>query len=359
MTECLMRRSRFAVVTLLSLLACLPAFSQPTKVTIDADVGTGPARIGVSGQAGAAYNIESASSLTGTGWNFLTSAVLTNSPQQYWFDATAASVTARYYRAVKLVLGEESGADFRLIDQMGSSRSLYYHTDDTNVLATVLIFTGNGCQKVRDMIPAIKALTNRFTPQRVLFWLVDANQEDNRSNILVEAISLGISNGPPILHDRAQLVARTYNATITPEVVAINMADTSVFYRGAIDDRIGSNAVAGTQHYLSNALVNFLAGQPVSPKRTHPAGCDITYTPPPTNITYSTHIAPLLQDKCVRCHSPGNIASWAMTNYSIISGQAQTIKQEILAGRMPPWHAAHRPVRLSRQRRPAARGQAL
>ena len=332
-----MHRLRFAAVVVSALLACHAAFSQPPQVTIDGN--SGPARIGITnGQIGATYNIESASSLTATVWDLQITAQLTNSVQN-WFDASATSATQRFYRAVKLgVPPAEWGTDFQLIDQLGRSRRLYYHADDTNVLAVVIIFTGNGCQKVRDMMPVIKALTNRFTPQRVSFWLVDANQADNRSNILVEAISLGISNNPPVLHDAAQLVARTYNATTTPEAVAINMGDASVFYRGAIDDRIGSNAVATTQYYLSNALVNFLAGGLVSPSRTRPAGCDISFTSIPTP-SYSTDIAPLLLDKCVWCHSPGNIAFWAMTNYTVISNYAASIKQEVLSGRMPPWHA--------------------
>jgi len=334
-----MHRLLMAVVGFSVLLAGQPVFSQPTQVTIDRNAG--PTRIGIAGQVGATFNLESASSLTATGWDFQLTLPLTNSPQS-WFDAYAASAAQRYYRAVKLAAPpEEWGVDFRLIDQLGRSRWLFYHTDDTNVLAMVLIFTGNGCQKVRDMMPAIKALTNQFTPQKVSFWLVDANQADNRSNILVEATSLGISNGPPILHDAAQLVARTYNATTTPEAVAINMADSAVFYRGAIDDRIGSNAVATTQHYLSNALVNFLAAQPVSPTRTRPSGCDIGFAALSPSISYSTEIAPLLQNKCVRCHSPGNIAPWAMTNHAIVQAQAASIKQEILSGRMPPWHADH------------------
>jgi hypothetical protein len=58
-----------------------------------------------------------------------------------------------------------------------------------------------------------------------------------------------------------------------------------------------------------------------------------------TNISYSTQIAPLLQANCVRCHSPGNIAPWAMTNYASVYDSALLIKLEVLANRMPPWKA--------------------
>jgi hypothetical protein len=180
----------------------------------------------------------------------------------------------------------------------------------------------------------------------VLFWLIDSNPQDTRSNILVEATSLGISNGPPILQDTAQLVARAYHASTTPEAVAIETAYWTVIYRGAIDDRIASNTVASTQYYLSNALVNFLANPAdyadpprVSPSQSVPAGCAVNLKPAFTNISYSTEIAPLLEAKCIRCHSPGNIAPWAMTNYDIVASFGYEIRREVMAGRMPPWHA--------------------
>jgi len=102
----------------------------------------------------------------------------------------------------------------------------------------------------------------------------------------------------------------------------------TVFYRGAIDARLTSSSVPTTQYYLSNALVNFLASAPIAPSRTRPTGCDITLTPRQT-ISYSADIAPLLQDKCVRCHSPGNIAPWEMTNYQSVVDQAMDCRTEI------------------------------
>src|SRR6185503_21239847 len=183
----------------------------------------------------------------------------------------------------------------------------------------------------------INSLRTNFTQQGVVFWMIDANSADNRSNIVVEANALGITN-VPILHDRAQLVARAYHASTTPEVICLNPPDWSVFYRGTIDDRLGSGTVPTTQNYLSNALSSFLGGQRVTPRQTQTNGCAITLNSIPTP-SYSTDIAPLLQNKCVRCHSPGNIAPFAMTNYASVSNNAGQMRVEILAGRMPPWHA--------------------
>ena len=332
-----LRAARLIVCVGFAGLAGSRAAAQSPSLTIDRSAG--PARIGIQGEPGAAYTLENSTNLASGPWDFLLTLPLTNSLQT-WFDSASVLAPRRFYRARRLeALPVEYANDFRLIDHLGRSRSLYYHYDDPNVRAVVLVFTGNGCAKIRDMIPVIKSLTSQFASQGVLFWLVDSNPQDNRSNILAEAVSLGISNGPPILHDAAQLVGHTYHASTMPEAVGINMTDFSVFYRGAMDDRLGSNAVATTQSYLSNALVNFLAGGVVSPTATRPAGCAIPFSPRFANLLYSTDIAPLLADKCVRCHSPGNLAPWAMTNYDIVFLHAGPIRQEVMTGRMPPWKA--------------------
>ena len=321
------------------MLLALTLKGQQPALTIDRSPGS--ARVGVSGNIGQEYILQGSSNGL-AGWDFLLKLPLTNSPQN-WLDAASSLLPMRLYRALESTEPVEVANDFRLIDHLGRSHWLFYYQNDpsiqTNIQAITLIFTGNGCAKIRDFIPAIKALTNRFTSQGVLFWLIDSNQQDNRSNILAEAISLGISNGPPILHDSAQLVARAYRASTTPEAVAISTLDWTIFYRGAIDDRLGSNAVASTQSYLSNALVNFLAEQPVSPNQSAPAGCAITLKSSFTNISYSTEIAPLLEAKCVRCHSEGNIAPWAMTNWNVVVDHSYEIRREVMTARMPPWHA--------------------
>jgi len=333
-----MHSFRLFLFLLSGLLVSAVVSAQQPGLTVDRFLG--PVRVGVSGVPGQDYTLEASTNFTD--WSFLLRLPLTSDAQS-WFDSSSVLTPSRFYRAVESSDSMGLASDFRLIDHLGHSRWLFYYQNDpsiqTSVKAITLIFTGNGCGKIREMIPTIKALTNQFNPQGVLFWLIDSNQGDNRSNILVEATSLGISNGPPILHDAAQLVARAYHASNTPEAVAIDTVSWSIFYRGAIDDRLASNAVSTTQYYLSNALVNFLASQPVSPSQSVPAGCAVSLKPSFTNISYSTEIAPLLAAKCVRCHSPGNVAPWAMTNYNIVADFSFEMRREIMAGRMPPWHA--------------------
>ena len=327
-------------------LCCIAAFglaaaslvAQPTQLAIDRNSGS--TRITLHAETGFDYRLEASPVLSSSGeWDFLGTFALDGGTSA-WLDAQSTSLPQRFYRAIKLdAAPSEPAPDFRLIDHLGRSQRLFYYFGAPNVRAVVLIFTRNGCAKLREMVPAIKALTNRFSSQGVVFWLIDSNAADNRSNIVVEATSLGLSNGPPILHDAAQVVARSYGAGAAPEAIAINTATFSVFYRGAIDDRPGSNVMANTQHYLSNALSGFLAGGTVSPRQTRPSGCTITLNPPFPDLSYANDIAPLLQAKCVRCHSSGNIGTWDMTNHAIVQINAAHIREQVMSGHMPPWHA--------------------
>jgi len=307
---------------------------QETQLRIDRS--TGISRINLQGETNRDYTLV-ATEVSSTNWDFLATLTLTN-PSASWFDSASGAMPNRFYRAIKLetpVLPEYVD-DFRLIDQQGKSRSLYYFQNDPGTKAIVLIFTGNGCSNVQQFVSTINSLTN-FNPQGIVTWMIDANAADNRSNILAEATALGIKL--PILHDRAQIVAHAFHANSTPEVVCINKSTWTIFYRGAIDDRMGPSPIATTQYYLTNALSDFLASRTISPRATRPHGCAITLNPL-SEPSYSTDIAPLLLNKCVRCHSPGNFAPFSMTNYTSVQGsQAKKMRLEVLAGRMPPWQA--------------------
>src|SRR5438309_6483071 len=197
-----------------SMIVCGLCNAQPTQLGIDRNAG--PARINVQGEANRDYTLE-ASDLLSTNWDFLATLTLSNSFQT-WFDSASAVMPSRFYRALKLDSPTipDHADDFRLIDHQGKSRQLYYSQSNTTVRAFVLIFTGNGRTTVQQMVPTINALTN-FNSQGVVTWMIDANSADNPSNILVEANALGIAL--PILHDRAQIVARAYHASTTPEAV--------------------------------------------------------------------------------------------------------------------------------------------
>ena len=56
-------------------------------------------------------------------------------------------------------------------------------------------------------------------------------------------------------------------------------------------------------------------------------------------VSYTQQVAPILEQKCVHCHSPDNIGAGAMTSYQKVKGRASMIEEVLLAHRMPPWGA--------------------
>ncbi len=58
--------------------------------------------------------------------------------------------------------------------------------------------------------------------------------------------------------------------------------------------------------------------------------------PPPT---FSKHVVPILQRSCQGCHRPGDIAPMSLLSYQETRPWAESIRENVLKGAMPPWHA--------------------
>lgn len=76
-----------------------------------------------------------------------------------------------------------------------------------------------------------------------------------------------------------------------------------------------------------------VAGPPI-PVRLIPA--------PTTPVTYSEHIAPILNGHCVACHRPGQTAPFALQDYRHAAARADMILEVVLEERMPPWYGARK-----------------
>jgi len=228
--------------------------------------------------------------------------------------------------------------DFYLLDHKGRAQTLYRQSGSK---AVVMISTANGCPTMKEAAPKIKALQDKFGSQGVVFWLVDSNPEDDRASIAKEVVQLGLDL--PVLEDRAQLLATALGLGQTSEAICVSPTNWMTFYHGAIDRDLADAKTKGSGAFLEKALTKFLAGKSVSPNRTAAKGSPIrlalaTDTGTKT-ISYANEVAPLLQKSCVSCHSPGNIGPFAMSNYEKVKGRADTIREVLLAQRMPPWHA--------------------
>lgn len=58
-----------------------------------------------------------------------------------------------------------------------------------------------------------------------------------------------------------------------------------------------------------------------------------------TGVTYAQDIAPILQKKCLGCHATGGSAPIWLDTYARARNWSQTIRQQVLLRKMPPWPA--------------------
>ena len=59
---------------------------------------------------------------------------------------------------------------------------------------------------------------------------------------------------------------------------------------------------------------------------------------PAATVTYTKHVAPILQQKCQVCHQPNSIAPMSLLTYEDAKQYANKIKARVQARLMPPWY---------------------
>ena len=312
------------------------------------------------------------------------------------FVAAVLAVVAAGVRVPAGAAAPEAVKNFSLLDYDGK----HYELRRADAAVVVLFFTGAGCPIARQSAPKLNAILDEFGKQRVAVWMVNAtpqNDPDERrldmmfklgqfapKEVLGERYALtqmrdlvplsvlgdkqtirqetlqyafGVPPLPPVLRDEHQLVSRHFGVTRTCEAIAIETKNSTVIYRGAVDDQFaeGARKPAAAHQYLRDALAEFLAGKAVSTPSSKVHGCAITYDeevvgedggiakPGPAGknakISYAKQVAPLLESKCVDCHSEGKVGPFAMSSYEKVKGWSAMIEEVILDRRMPPWHA--------------------
>lgn len=310
-------------LSLLALALVSSLISRAGELRLDLEHAGSNATVQLSGDAGTEYLIESAHG-SADQWSPVTSFFLTD-PSRLWKDPSA-TVGNRFFRARSKTTDDiQYAKNFRLIDQNGVSREMFYYYTLETWKAFVLVFTEGNYSGFASKIAALKS--NPTYANKVLFWAIDTDVNTTRSNILKQATAAGISW--PVFHDPMQLVTHDYGAHFNGEALVISR-DLQVVYRGVIDD--------GSSNYVAAALSSLVADAPIATTRLEPS--QTAFTPRVSSAAdYSTEIAPLLQAKCITCHSPDNIGSYALTNYASVVSYASKMKDEIMAARMPPWHA--------------------
>ncbi|MBL9126853.1 MAG: hypothetical protein JNL97_04365 [Verrucomicrobiales bacterium] len=296
----------------------------------------GTVRLTLGGEDGAEYSVESLERLLNEGreWKSIATVAPKDGPVLL-YDPTCTVRPQNFYR-LRLLQGgvPVEMPNFRLLDGEGRAQELYYQSD---AKAVVLVFAGEGLASLSEWAPELRSW-NGLAGVRV--WVVARATGMDRARLATEAEGLGLG-GIPVLEDEGGAVTRASGVTHVPEVVVLNPNRWSVVYRGRVSDAVVSGADPGLQRLAGPALEAFLEGKKVVVRRTEAAGQALAFSS--AERTYSGDVAPLLRRSCVPCHSPGNIAPFAMTNHAVIHDYAPLMKDEVLTRRMPPWHADRRP----------------
>ena len=67
--------------------------------------------------------------------------------------------------------------------------------------------------------------------------------------------------------------------------------------------------------------------------------------------TFTEDVAPILYENCVTCHRAGEVAPMSLITYQETRPWVRSIKNKVMSGEMPPWHAAPSVGRFLNERR--------
>jgi peroxiredoxin len=232
---------------------------------------------------------------------------------------------------------------FSLPDIYGRDRALEELADKPIV---VVAFIGVECPLARLYAPRLQQLADEYAAKNVAIVGIDANQQDSLTELAAFSRQYGVKF--PLLKDRDGAVAERFGAVRNPEVFVLDR-DRKIRYRGRVDDQYGLGSSSGyaktkvKSRDLGDAIDSLLAGKNVEQTKTPVTGCIIgrpAKVAPSGDVTFTKHVAPLLQEHCVSCHRPGQVGPFALIDYEEVKGWGEMIKEVLSEGRMPPWLAS-------------------
>lgn len=248
-------------------------------------------------------------------------------------EAKKPGLTERKQLEIGAKLPEFSLKDFR--------GKAWQASDFAEKKSTVVIFFGLECPLARLYAPRLNEIDSKWSKKGVQLIGVNSNKQDSITEMKHFAESTKTEF--PLLKDVGNKLADQFGAERTPEVYVFN-SDNKLVYRGRIDDQYtyGRQRKNVQKEYMLDAVRNCLTGVKPMIESTDSVGCHIgriLTEKGKGDVTYSNQISRILQNNCVSCHRPGEIAPFSLLEYDEVSGWAEMIQEVVNEKRMPPWHA--------------------
>ena len=205
----------------------------------------------------------------------------------------------------------------------------------------VVAFLGTECPLAKHYSIRLGQIAAQYEERGVRVIAVMSNRQDSMEEI--NAFATRQKLGFPVLKDAGNRFADQVGAERTPEIFVFDQSR-RLAYHGRVDDQYGIGYVRDQprRRDLEIALDEMLSGRPVTVTQTRAVGCIIgrsKQVDTSSSVTYGSHIAEILNRRCVECHRDGEIAPFALTDYEEVAGWSDMIAEVVREGRMPPWHA--------------------
>ena len=206
---------------------------------------------------------------------------------------------------------------------------------------TVLFVYSTECPIANFFVPVMNGLFSKHGDERIR-WVgacVDPGLSLEALRRHAEEYAVGFA----VMLDESGRLAREFGATTTPEVIVFDSRG-RVAYQGRIDDQYaarGKKTSAPRSQDLDDALTALLAGKPVAQPRTEAVGCPLPEMAAPAEsaeprITYSEHLAPLIDRHCVNCHREGSAAPFPLETFAQAAKRAGDLATVTQSRFMPP-----------------------
>ena len=168
-----------------------------------------------------------------------------------------------------------SAPDFHLI---GIDEKKYSLESFKDKKALIIIFSCNHCPYVQAYEDRVIQIQKDYADKGVAVAAINSNEDINYPDDSFENMKKRAAEKKfnfPYLRDEDQSIARTYDATHTPEIFLFD-ENRKLAFHGKIDDN-WQEPDKVQNHYLRDALDELLAGKEISVPETFTIGCTIKW----------------------------------------------------------------------------------
>ncbi len=205
--------------------------------------------------------------------------------------------------------------------------------------ATVYLVLSTDCPIAMQYTPRINRLVNEFSDDGVTFKALFPNDLE-----LHKAVSTYVRERDYKFDwqlDLGGVESKRLGVTHVPTAIIVN-PNGKILFRGGIDDNADVTLVKN--EFLKDALTATVNGKTPTNKESKAFGCLLMpgETPPAkAKVNYADHVGKILNDHCVECHRPGEVAPFSLMGYENAKKWAPMIANVTKNRKMPPWKAVH------------------